>query len=199
MSKNSHDTNFGPDSAMWLVCRGSSVEGRVSQKGGGLRLPFQALSNLPHILFLESFRERSCHIKKELIMAIKIREASDADITRAAEAEAAAYGNGSSILFPGPFPPGARIEGRTKQIIEMRNNDPSVRLLIAVDEETGEQIAFSKWHIYETPKAIASSPGCPLPAGPGVNEEACKAFFGGLVLRKQEIMGLKPHLCMCGL
>jgi hypothetical protein len=131
-------------------------------------------------------------------MGIKIQEASDADIPRAAQAEADAYGSGGpSLFFPGPFPV-PPIETRANQIIAMRKNDPTVRLLIVVDEETGEQIAFAKYHIYKTPEEIISSAGRPVPSGPGVNEEACKAFFGGLVLRKKEIMGTKPHLCTCG-
>lgn len=79
----------------------------------------------------------------------------------------------------------------------MRRNDPTARLLKAVDEDTGEQIAFAKWHIYDTPEAVASAPTRPVPAGPGVNEEACKAFFGGLIQEKRNIMGTKPHLCRC--
>lgn len=130
-------------------------------------------------------------------MAIIIQEALDSDIPRAAETEAAAYGGGSSIFFPGTSDPGAGIKARAKQIIEMRKNDPTARLLIVVDEETGEQISFAKYHIYETSEAVAASSGRPLPSGPGVNEEACKAFFGGLILRKKEVMGLKPHICTC--
>jgi hypothetical protein len=130
-------------------------------------------------------------------MGIKIQEASDADMPCAAQGEADAYSTGGpSLFFPGPFS-ASPIETRANQLIAMRKNDPTARLLIAVDEETGEQIAFAKYNIYETPEEIVSSPGRPVPSGPGVNEEACKAFFGGLVLRKQEIMGTKPHLCTC--
>lgn len=78
----------------------------------------------------------------------------------------------------------------------MRRDDPTCTLLKAVDEDTGEQIAFAKWNVYTTPEAVTSSPLRPVPSGPGVNEEACRAFFGGLVQRKQEIMGTKPHICM---
>jgi hypothetical protein len=81
----------------------------------------------------------------------------------------------------------------------MRRDDPTCTLLKAVDEDTGDIIAFAKWNVYKTPEAVASSPLRPVPSGPGVNEEACKAFFGGLVQRKQVIMGTKPHICTCGL
>jgi len=131
-------------------------------------------------------------------MAIVIREVSDADITQTCNIEHAAYNpNGPmpSTLFPGPFPPNSR-EMRVEQIISMRKNDPTAQYLKAVDDETGEQIAFAKWHTYTTPEAVASAPMRPIPSAPGVNVEACKAFFGGLVTKKKEIMGIKPHLCM---
>lgn len=132
-------------------------------------------------------------------MGIIIREASDTDIPRAAQGEADAYGaGGPSLFFPGPFPV-PPVESRTNQIIDMRKNDPTCRLLIVVDEETGEQMGFAKYHIYKTSEDVTSSAGRPVPSGPGVNEAACKAFFGGLVLRKKMIMGTKPHLCMSGL
>ncbi|KAK7190030.1 hypothetical protein DPSP01_006328 [Paraphaeosphaeria sporulosa] len=129
-------------------------------------------------------------------MGIKIREASDADIPRAAQGEADAYGagqNGPSLFFPGPFPV-APTESRANQIINMRNSDPTCQLLIAVDEETGEQMGFAKYHIYKTSEDVSSSAGRPVPSGPGVNEAACEAFFGGLVVRKKAIMGTKPHI-----
>lgn len=131
-------------------------------------------------------------------MAITVQEATDADIARACEIETAAYGpaNMGAIFFPGPFP-STGWSGRAQQIISMRRDDPTCTLLKAVDEDTGEQIAFAKWNIYGTPEAAASAPVRPVPTGPGVNEGACKAFFGGLVERKQALMGTKPHICMC--
>lgn len=130
-------------------------------------------------------------------MAIIVQEALDSDIPQACEMEKAAYGPTNTVLFPGPFPAvNAGENKRVDQIIAMRDNDPGVRLLKAVDEETGEQIAFAKWHIYETSEAAAAAPPRPVPSGPGVNEEACKAFFGRLGEIKKEKMGATPHLCM---
>ena len=132
-------------------------------------------------------------------MAIIVQEASNEDISRACEIENAAYApaNLSAVFFPGPFP-STGSTGRANQIIAMRDDDPTCTLLKAVDEETGKQIAFAKWHVYETPEAVASAPTRFVPKGPGVNEDACKAFFGGLVNRKRDIMGQRPHVCMCG-
>ncbi|KAF9734086.1 hypothetical protein PMIN03_003092 [Paraphaeosphaeria minitans] len=129
-------------------------------------------------------------------MGIRIREASDEDIPRAAQGEADAYGagrNGPSLFFPGPFPV-PPIESRTNQIIDMRKNDPTCQLLIVVDEETSEQMGFAKYHIYKTSEDVSSYAGRPVPSGPGVNEAACEAFFGGLVVRKKAIMGTKPQI-----
>ena len=131
-------------------------------------------------------------------MAITVQEARDADIARACEMETAAYGPAGlgAIFFPGPFP-STGWSGRANQIISMRKDDPTCTLLKAVDEDTGEQIAFAKWHVYETSETAASAPMRVVPKGPGVNEGACEAFFGGLVHRKKELMGTKPHICMC--
>lgn len=84
-------------------------------------------------------------------MAIILREATDADIPTAMELERAAYAAtataSGSILFPGPFPPGR--QHRIQQVINMRKEDPKTIFMIAVDEDTHEQIAFSKWSICE--------------------------------------------------
>lgn len=135
--------------------------------------------------------------KEKSTMGMKIREALDADVRRAAQGEADAYGagkRGPSLLFPGPFPV-SQIETRAKQIIDLRRTDRSCQLLVIVDDETEEQMGFAKYHIYKTPEDVTSSVGRPIPSGPGVNEAGCQAFHGGLVVRKKEIMGTKPHIC----
>ncbi|ORY06770.1 acyl-CoA N-acyltransferase [Clohesyomyces aquaticus] len=131
-------------------------------------------------------------------MSIIVQEALDSDILRACEVEVAAYSNAADpnrlgpILFPGPFPPDAQ-EKRAAKLIEERKEDPSCIFTKAVDEETGELIAFSKWHIYET-AALAAAAEKSVNIRPGMNVEACTMFFSGLAKRKKETMGNKPHI-----
>ncbi|KAF1957467.1 acyl-CoA N-acyltransferase [Byssothecium circinans] len=130
-------------------------------------------------------------------MAFHIEEATDADITAAMQAEAAAYGANKdaagAILFPGPSSPD-RLELKIQQIIDMRKNDPTTTFLKAVEDETGDLMAFAKWNFYPTEEIAKNAPGRPIPNGPGCNPEACKAFFGGLVQKKAELIGNKPHV-----
>lgn len=128
-------------------------------------------------------------------MAIIVQEASDADVPRACEIESAAYADNpaNNVLFPGPFPPDSA-ERRASRLVEEIHNNATIRCLKAVDEETGELIAFAKWHIFSTPETAVAAEKV-LYFGPGTNQEACYAFFGGLAARKKEVMGDKPHLC----
>ncbi|KAF2474432.1 uncharacterized protein BDR25DRAFT_256293 [Lindgomyces ingoldianus] len=131
-------------------------------------------------------------------MAITVQEALDSDIPRACEVEMAAYSNAyspnpiSSILFPGPFPPDSQ-EKRAQGLISERKGDLSTRYMKAVDEETGQLIAFSKWHIYDTPESAAAAERS-VDIRQGMNKEAFTAFFGGLAKRKKELIGSKPHI-----
>ncbi|KAF2847313.1 hypothetical protein T440DRAFT_471204 [Plenodomus tracheiphilus IPT5] len=93
------------------------------------------------------------------------------------------------ILAPGPFPPESR-QQRIDQLIELRKKDPTSHYLKAIDAESGQMIAFAKWHIYET----AATSSRPLNFGPGRNVDACMAFFGPLVEKKKQLLGESPHL-----
>jgi hypothetical protein len=130
-------------------------------------------------------------------MAIVVREALDDDLPRAVEIESAAYADNplSPVLFPSPFPPEAR-EQRVPGLIEMREQDPTVRFMQAYDEETEQLVAFAKWHVYDTPVAAAAAQRPSRSFGPGTNKEACEDFFGKLSSKKRELMGDRPHLCM---
>ncbi|KAF2638968.1 hypothetical protein P280DRAFT_470971 [Massarina eburnea CBS 473.64] len=129
-------------------------------------------------------------------MAIHIEECTDADIPQWVEGEALAYGANkspaTSLLFPGPFG-SDRSKERIQNIIDLRKKDPTTTLLKAVDDVTGDSMAFAKWNIYLTEEMARNSPGRPIPNEPGCNFEACKAFFGGLVEKKAELMGNRPH------
>jgi len=127
---------------------------------------------------------------------IQVLQATDADIPQACALETLAYANNvaSPVFFPGPFPPDAR-EQRIAQIINMRKDDPTATFLKAVDQDSGTMLAFAKWHVYETKEALEKAPTRSLRFGEGTNQEACEAFFGGLVRRKKEIVGLRPHMC----
>lgn len=71
-------------------------------------------------------------------MAILVQEASDTDIPRACEMEAAAYANNaaSPILFPGPFPPD-HLEQRGNGLIADRKADPTIRSVTLLRAEKG--------------------------------------------------------------
>ncbi|CAI6333311.1 unnamed protein product [Periconia digitata] len=141
-------------------------------------------------------RVSTTSLHRPLAMAIILREASDADIPRSMEMESSAYAATSSasgsILFPGPFPPEGR-QIRVQQIIDSGKNSATT-FMLAIDEETGEQMAFSKWCFYKTEEEAKSAPPRPIPRGPGLNAGACQAFFGGLIEKKTEIMGTSPHV-----
>jgi hypothetical protein len=128
-------------------------------------------------------------------MTIIVQRASGADIPRVCEIETAAYAENpaNTVLFPGPFPSDSAAK-RAERLVAEINGDPTALCLKAVDEETGEIVAFAKWHIYITPEAVAGAEKV-LFFGPGTNQEACYAFFGGMIAKKKAILGNKPHIC----
>jgi hypothetical protein len=129
-------------------------------------------------------------------MGIVLREVSDNDLARACEIEGAAYADNplGAILNPGPFPPDSGKQ-RVPQLIETREKDPTIRYMQAYDEETDQMVAFAKWSIYDTLETAATAKRPARVYGPGMNREACEAFFGELSTRKERLMGGKPHLC----
>jgi hypothetical protein len=141
--------------------------------------------------FLQSLILLRC----QSIMAIIVQKASVADVPRVCEIETAAYAEhpANTVLFPGPFPSDS-IAKRAERLITEIKSDQTALCLKAVDEETGETVAFAKWHIYKTPEAVAAAERV-LVFGPGTNQEACYAFFGGMIEKKKEILGNKPHIC----
>jgi hypothetical protein len=129
-------------------------------------------------------------------MGIVLREVSDDELARACAIEGAAYADNplGAILNPGPFPPDSGKQ-RVPHLIETRKKDATVRYMQAYDEETGQMVAFAKWSIYDTLEAAAIAKRPTRTYGPGMNKEACEAFFGELSRRKERLMGGKPHLC----
>lgn len=128
-------------------------------------------------------------------MSIIVRPLSDIELHRACIIEGAAYADSdlNPILFPGPFAPDSQ-QKRVDQLIQMRKDDPTAVYLQAIDTASGRMIASAKWHIYKTPEET-QIPIRKLEFGPGTNPEACKAFFGGMMEKKKEIMGTRPHIC----
>ena len=129
-------------------------------------------------------------------MSIIVRSVSDTELHRACIIEAAAYADNdlNPVLFPGPFPTNSQ-QRRVDQLVQMRKDDPTAVYIQAIDRASGRMIASAKWHIYRTPEET-KIPIRKLEFGPGTNPEACMAFFGGMMEKKKEIMGTRPHLCM---
>jgi len=129
-------------------------------------------------------------------MSVIVRPVSDTELHRACIIEGAAYADNdlNPVLFPGPFPADSQ-QRRVDQLIQMRKDDYTAVYLQAIDTASGRMIASAKWHIYKTPEET-QIPIRKLEFGPGTNPEACKAFFGGMMERKMEIMGTQPHICM---
>ena len=129
-------------------------------------------------------------------MPVSIAYATDEDSSRAFEIENAAYANAgdaiSGLLFPGPHPPDST-QKRSAEFVKAKAADPSTVWLKAVDDDTGEMIAFAEWHIYE-PDTPRPEPR-PRQFGPGSNPEVCKWFFGSIDAKREQLMGDKPHLC----
>ncbi|KZM21848.1 N-acetyltransferase [Ascochyta rabiei] len=129
-------------------------------------------------------------------MPFLIHPVSNTELHRASTIEAAAYASNplNPLLFPGPFPPDA-LQKRVDSLIRMRQEDSTAVYTQAIDSVSRRMVAFAKWHVYGTHEA------CLLPAralefGPGTSPEACRMFFGGLVQRKSELVGGRPHVCM---
>ncbi|UPX12614.1 uncharacterized protein EKO05_0003155 [Ascochyta rabiei] len=127
-------------------------------------------------------------------MPFLIHPVSNTELHRASTIEAAAYASNplNPLLFPGPFPPDA-LQKRVDSLIRMRQEDSTAVYTQAIDSVSRRMVAFAKWHVYGTHEA------CLLPAralefGPGTSPEACRMFFGGLVQRKSELVGGRPHV-----
>ncbi|KAF2012840.1 acyl-CoA N-acyltransferase [Aaosphaeria arxii CBS 175.79] len=132
-------------------------------------------------------------------MAFTILPATDADIPLSNAIENKAYANPispnplSTILFPGPFPADSTAR-RIASTIAARENNPAIRYVKAVDESTGEMVAFASWHVYDTPELARGAKRSVPEDAEGVNGEACRAFFGGLGECKEEVLRGKEHL-----
>ena len=130
-------------------------------------------------------------------MPLELRPATEEDAIRAAEIEHLAYAGNpfERILFPGPFPP-TDDGGRAVQLLDDLRGDPTTRWLKVVDTDTtGEtMIAFARWHMYtedEPPRSALRA------FGPGCNEEACAALFGGIHEQRTRLMGERLYVCEC--
>jgi hypothetical protein len=133
-------------------------------------------------------------------MPNRVEEVTDADIPYFVEVEALAYLSepvdpANLVLFKGVrgFGPETR-QRRIQQIRDMRANDPTTTYLKAVDDATGEAIAFAKWNIYDTVEKSKNAMGRLVPKGSHVNEEACEAVFGGMGRKKDALLKGEPHI-----
>lgn len=129
-------------------------------------------------------------------MPLELRPATEEDAIRAAEIEHLAYAGNpfEKILFPGPFPP-TDDGGRAAQLLDDLRGDPTTRWLKVVDTVTAEEetmIAFARWNVYtedEPPRSALRA------FGPGCNEEACAALFGGIHEQRTRLMGDRLYVC----
>lgn len=128
-------------------------------------------------------------------MAIILCDVLDNEILRAIEMEGTAYktNNLLGIFTPGPFPVDSR-ERRAEQFIKTRRDDQTVVYMQAIDQDTDQMIAFAKWHVLDKPQVAADFTRT-VPSGPGMNQEACDLFFGGLNEKQKQLMGGRPRLC----
>ncbi|ETS87966.1 hypothetical protein PFICI_01794 [Pestalotiopsis fici W106-1] len=121
-------------------------------------------------------------------MPLVVQPATEADVPRAVEIEAAAYGPNqfTPILFPGPMPANA-LEERAAFFVKGLREDPTTRWHKVVDTDLDGQeqtVAVVKWHIFtEKPQFT------PRAAVQGCNLEACDLVFGGLQRQRARILG----------
>src|SRR6266536_4029318 len=116
-------------------------------------------------------------------MPVKLVDAEDGDLLQIARIETAAFSpiEHSLVLFPGGGTPDAA-EKRAERIRNEWKEDPSMRLINAVDTETGEIIGAARWHVYltERPESEWTKNDVPDDWGPGANSPACVALFGAI-------------------
>lgn len=132
-------------------------------------------------------------------MPLQVLPCETQDFPRAVEVEKAAWADDkfTSILFPGPFPPGMA-EFRTQEMARQLQDDPTTRWLKVVDTDSlkpEEGIAFANWHVYND--------GVPKPKttrtfGEGCNAEACELVFGGLAKQREHWIGDMSCVCAFG-
>lgn len=130
-------------------------------------------------------------------MPLIVQPATEADVPRAVEIEAAAYGPSqfTPILFPGPMPANAQ-EERAAFFIKGLREDATTRWHKVVDTEDltddGEarMVAVAKWHVFTEKPHFT-----PRSFGQGTNAEACELLFGGLQRQRARILGDTPNVC----
>lgn len=128
-------------------------------------------------------------------MPLELQIANESDALQAVTIERRAYGVSpvSQALFPGPS---QNLEDRAAKWAQSLREDPSCRWVKVVDTELQAQdpmVAFAAWYIWDKPKAKGSI--AKPEWGLGTNPEACERFFGGMMDKREELMGGKPYIC----
>ena len=128
-------------------------------------------------------------------MPLQALPADEADMARAVAIEKAAYGPNpvSSVLFPGPNP--GRDENKRVGEIMALYKDPACKCAKVIDTDLPDEptIAFAMWYFWTSPHEGPSFPNRTY--GPACNADACKAFFGGMGKRRDELMQGKSYAC----
>ncbi|KAI1334746.1 putative GNAT family acetyltransferase [Xylariaceae sp. FL0016] len=126
-------------------------------------------------------------------MPLELHPATEVDMQRAVDIEAAAYAPSpfNKVLFPGPFPPDVKTERVASLVKELQEKPVINRWVKVIDTDMqGEQtIATAQWYFYtEKP-----DPSQARTFGPGCNVEACEMLFGGIAKKRERLMGERPY------
>lgn len=126
-------------------------------------------------------------------MSLVLRRAVESDAERIVEImyHAFAEDHWNKIMTPRIPPPTAR----TKSIERFRSQIlRSPGIIIAVDLDRNETIAFARWSIYYTARSEREWRGSSRREwDEGTNEDAANAFSHAIAQKRQNIMGGDPH------
>ncbi|OGM49013.1 acetyltransferase [Aspergillus bombycis] len=145
-------------------------------------------------------------------MPIHIESITQADIPRMVDIQQMAMGASAFFRSTGDVP---NIDGtpeeisaspcRTNKISRVLDNwdkDPTCYLLKAVDDDSGEMIAFAKWHVYHGEEglkrwqaSVRADEGMEIPTG--ANEEGFRFCKSKLLERRRKFFGKegRDHCC----
>jgi len=127
-------------------------------------------------------------------MPLRLERLSESDIPIVTELHYESFL--TSVITRVQYPKGATpdILSRTHKRYETSlKSDKSVRYLKVVEDDTGEIVAFAKWHIFETAEAESQRTDLGVREyAPEMNKEAASDFWAEIVKARKTMAG-KPH------